>query len=128
MSSCKRKFTVKSVKEKCNAIKDIERGLSNKDVAIKYGVPKNTVSTWVKNKAKLLKAIEGGSNSKRQKIRSGDFNDVDTTVYKWFISKRSQNIPIDGVLLKEKAMQYAKELGHKEFMASDGWLRRWKER
>ena len=37
-------------------MKDIERGLSNQDVAIKNGVPKNTVSTWVKNKVKLLKS------------------------------------------------------------------------
>ena len=28
---------------------------SNKEVAAKYGLPKNTVSTWVKNKAKLLR-------------------------------------------------------------------------
>ena len=59
-----------------------------------------------------------------KKIRTWDFNAVDKTVYKWFILKRSKNIPIDGTLLKEKAMQYAKELVHKEFMASDGWFRR----
>ena len=29
-----------------------ENGLSNKDVTTKYGVPRNTVSTWAKNKHK----------------------------------------------------------------------------
>ena len=36
--------------EKCKALKDIEKGLSNKDASKKYGVPPYTVSTRVKNK------------------------------------------------------------------------------
>ena len=46
----KRKLTVKRLVEKCNALSDIEKGLSNKEVAAKYGVPTNTISTWEKNK------------------------------------------------------------------------------
>ena len=46
----KRKLTVKTLVEKCNALRDIEKDLSNKEVAVKYGVPTNTISTWVKNK------------------------------------------------------------------------------
>ena len=47
--AAKRKLAVKTLAEKCKALKDLEKGISNKDVAEKYGVPKNTVSTWVKN-------------------------------------------------------------------------------
>ena len=50
--SVKRKLNVKKLNEKCKALRDLESGLSNKKVAVKYGVLKNTVSTWVKNKAK----------------------------------------------------------------------------
>ena len=53
MSSSKRKLANKTVIEKCKAIKDLEQGMSNKDVADKYGVPRNTVSTWFENKEKL---------------------------------------------------------------------------
>ena len=43
----KRKLTVKTLVEKCNALRDIEKGLSNKKVDVsKYGVPTNTISTW----------------------------------------------------------------------------------
>ena len=50
MSSVKRQLSVKSLGEKCQTLKELEKGLSNKDVAEKYGVPKNSISTWIKNK------------------------------------------------------------------------------
>ena len=49
----KRKYNHKTLREKCQVLKDLEKGMSNKDVAAKYGVTKNTLSTWVKNKEKL---------------------------------------------------------------------------
>ena len=55
--SVKRKLNVKKLNEKCKALRDLESGLSNKEVAAKYGVPKNAVSTWVENKAKLFYCI-----------------------------------------------------------------------
>ena len=50
----KRKYTRKTLREKCQAFKDLKKGESNKDVAAKYNVPKNTLMTWVKNKEKLF--------------------------------------------------------------------------
>ena len=127
MMSVTRKLNLKNLNEKCKALRDLEYGLSNKVVAAKYGVPKNTVSTWVKNKAKLFNAMKQRSN-KRKKLKESDYKQVDDVVFKWFLSKRSRDISIDGVFIKEKALQYAKELGFNEFQAPDGWLRRWKER
>ena len=54
----KRKCTHRTLREKCQAVKDLEKGESNKDVAAKYNVPKNTLSTWVKNKEKLFDALK----------------------------------------------------------------------
>ena len=54
----KRKLAVKTLAEKCQALRDLENAISNKNVAGKYGVPKNTVSTWLKNKEKLFTAFE----------------------------------------------------------------------
>ena len=67
----KRKY-VHTLREKCQSLKDIEKGLPNKDVAAKYGVPKNTLSTWVKIKEKLFTALEKGNNVKRKMLRTGD--------------------------------------------------------
>ena len=41
---------------------------------------------------------------------------------------RCQNVPLSGAIIQEKASQYAKELSIENFKASDGYLRRWKER
>ena len=81
MFSCKRKLTKKTVIERCKAIKDLEQGMSKKDAANKYSVPRNTISTWFKNKEKLLSSLEKGrSNSKKKKLRVGEFEDVDKAV------------------------------------------------
>ena len=40
--------------EKAEALNHIEKGLSNKEVAAKYNVSKNIISTLVKNKEKVL--------------------------------------------------------------------------
>ena len=119
----KASWQLKTLTKKCQALRDLENGISNKNVAEKYGVPKNTVSTWLKNKEKLFTALEKSSN-KRKKVRESNYPDIDNVVFKWFLSQRGKSIPIDGTFIKEKAMKYAKELDANDFKASDGWLGR----
>ena len=119
----KRKFSVKTLNEKCKALKDIDKGLSNKDASKKYGVPPNTISTWIKNKENISKLW------KKPKLRGSDFEKLDNVVFWWFLSKRNQNIPIDdNLIIKEKAITYAKKLGYNYIHGSAEWLDRWKKR
>ena len=61
--------TKNTVVEKCKALKDLEKGMSNKRVAGKYNVLRNAVSTWLKNKDKLLTPLgKKRANSKWQKL------------------------------------------------------------
>ena len=123
----KRKLAVKTLAEKWQALRDLENGISNKNVAEKYGVPKNTVLTWLENKEKLFNALEKSSN-KRKKVRESNYPDIDNVVFKWFLSQRGKSIPIDRTSIKEKPMKHAKELGATDFKSSDGWLGRSKKR
>ena len=41
---------------------------------------------------------------------------------------RSENVPISGPMLKEKAIEFAKEMSVESFQASEGWLEKWKNR
>ena len=68
--------------------------MSNKDVAAKYRVQKTTLSTWVKNKEKILDWLEKGSNIKRQKLGTNSFEMVDKAIFNWFLSMWSQNVPL----------------------------------
>ena len=38
--------------------------MSNNDAAVQYSVSKNALSTWVKNKEKLLDSTEKGSKNR----------------------------------------------------------------
>ena len=76
MSSVKRQLSVKSLEEKCQPLRELVKGLSNKDVAEKYGVPKNTILTWIKNKSKYFAALEQSSN-KRKILKYSDYEWVD---------------------------------------------------
>ena len=85
----KRKYTHKTLREKFQALKDLEKGKSNKDVAAKYNIPKNTLSIWVKNKEKLFHASKKGTNVKvltREKLKSGNHELVDQAIFNCFLN------------------------------------------
>ena len=77
----KRKLNTKSIKEKCDALKEVEDGKAKLQVAAKYGIPKNTLSTWLKNKDKIFEATKKGSNSKRQQLKQGTFANLDHVMF-----------------------------------------------
>ena len=84
--------------------------------------PHHTISTWIKNKEKHFKPLEDNCSSKKRKLRESDIEKLDNVALRWFLSKWSQNILIDGNLIKEKAIAYAKELDYNNFHGSAGWL------
>jgi hypothetical protein len=104
----KRVIKTLSIQDKFNLIKDVDSGFKKKDIAIKYGVPKSTVSTILKNKEKVIKAIEEGTVSQNcKKLKKGTFENVDRAVVDWFKATRSQNILVSGALIKEKGLELA---------------------
>ena len=67
--------------------------------------------------------VKKSSISKQQKPCSRDLKKVDKSVYTWLISKQSKQIPIEGIIPREKALEFTKALGEKSFKASDCWLK-----
>lgn len=126
VAGSKRRAENKSCKIKYSALKELEKGTAPKDVAKAYNVPSSTLSTWKKNKEKIFKQFNNGLISKRSKPEK--FEDVNKAVHKWLLVMRSENIPISGTILKEKALEFAEELGVESFQASQGWLAKWKTR
>ena len=118
----------KTLNENCKTLKDIEKGLSNKDDSKTYAAPPDINSTWIKNKEKYFEALEDNCSSKKWKLRESDFEKLENVVFRWLFPKRSQNIPIDGNIIKGKAISYPKELGYSNFHSSAGWLDRWKKK
>ena len=72
---------------------------------------------------KLTGSLEKkGMNSSQKNTRCGNHEKVDKVIYYWFVGKRSPKIPIDGIIIKEKALEFARALGVTEFKASGYWL------
>ena len=124
-----RKKTALTIKEKYTALKDLKKGLSKKAIAKKFNVPKNTLTYWITNKHDIIQKYETGQlGAKRQKLSVGKHDSIDRAVYKWFMNARERNVPIGGYIIRERALDFAKELNITDFKASDGWLDRWKNR
>ena len=70
MVPIKPRLNNKPIGVKCKALKDLEKGMTNKDVAAKYGVLKNTLSTWVKNKHKLTASLKKKGTLSSQKAHA----------------------------------------------------------
>jgi centromere protein B len=53
---------------------------------------------------------------------------MEKILIEWFEGMRSANLPINGVLLKEKAIRVATRLRIENCKGSNGWLDRFKKR
>ena len=125
----KRKLATKSIIEKYKILKEVDGGNSSASIARKYNIAKQTLSNWQKNKKLIYEAVDSNSSTaKRQRFRGSPFENIDEACYKWLVNARSQSIPISAIVLKTKALYFAKEFGCNDFSASDGWLDRWKKR
>ena len=73
------------------ALKDLENGLPNEDVPAKCDVPRNAISTRVKNKYKLTALLEKKEmNCSRKNKRCGNYEKVDKSIYNWFVGEKIQ--------------------------------------
>ena len=97
----KRRHNEHTLDVKYAALMEIEGGHTNKHVSKKFNVPKNTVSTWKKNKDKIVAAFKSSGGTKRQRIKEGTYEQVNLACYKWLLIQRSENIPINGTILQE---------------------------
>ena len=100
----KQKISSKTLKEKYKAIKKIESGCPNKNVAADYDIPPNTLSTWLKSKDEIVKAFEGGASSKMQRLKPCGNENLDQALYIWFVQMRQQGVPVSGPVLGENGM------------------------
>ena len=71
-------------------------------------VPKNTLSKWKKNRERIIAAFKSSGRATRQRIKEGTYEQVNLVSYKWLLIQRSENIPIYGTILQEKALGFGK--------------------
>ncbi|CAG9584542.1 unnamed protein product [Danaus chrysippus] len=123
----KRKRVVLSLKDKINIIDSLNKGETGCKLAEKYGVGASTISDIKKNTDSILLYT---CKFKHRKVMKKPKNELlDEALFCWFLQERSTGQPISGPLLCEKALQLNKKIGgDKSFVASNGWLYRFKSR
>ncbi|CAF4892051.1 unnamed protein product [Pieris macdunnoughi] len=120
-----RKNKCLSISEKKRVIQAVEDGQYKKDVAKQFGILPSTLSMILKKKD----YITGSAFiANRKRSRQGDFPRLEECLIKWIHQCRGQNLPIGGLMLKEKAKSIAQSFGIEGFAASEGWLSNFKNR
>ena len=122
----RRKHQEVTLKVEYEALKELQKGRQKKDVAKQYGISGITLATWKKNEENIFDAFEN-SSLKCQRFKTGTYEKLNEDLLKWFTLMRGNNIPINGPIILEKAHEFAKAFDYKDFTASNGCLRGWKE-
>lgn len=116
-----------SVDDKIDAILAVDKGGKKSDIALRLGIPPNTLSTWIKNRDKIFSTYDG-TNPTRKRQRLSAYADVEEALLRWFMQARSNSVAVSGPVLIAQARKFADALGHAEFQCSSGWLDRFKQR
>ncbi|XP_077639055.1 LOW QUALITY PROTEIN: tigger transposable element-derived protein 4 [Lonchura striata] len=127
-AAVRRKKSV-TIEEKIDIISAVESGKKKADVAAKYGIKRNSLSSIMKNKEKVLEAFETlRFDPKRKRLRTAFYADLEMALMKWCRIAECLNVPVNGPMLRLKANDFAQKLGHSDFKCSNGWLDRFKSR
>jgi hypothetical protein len=113
-----------TIVEKLKIIERVKNGESKASLFRISGIPEGTIRGWMKEENKLrafVDSIEVDVGLRRKNTRLCEHSETDECLYKWFLQKRSERAPINGVILKAQAVQFNKLLGGDEtFEVSDG--------
>ncbi|GBL91920.1 Tigger transposable element-derived protein 4 [Araneus ventricosus] len=115
-----------STNEKNLILHEVDKDAKKKDIALKFGIPPNSLSTRIKNSDKIQNFDSSNSCSKR--LKTCVYEDVDEAVLKWIHTMRDKNDTISGPFTIEKALQFAKPLEYDEFRGSNGRFEKFKRR
>lgn len=125
--NCKRKDL--TLKEKIDVL---EYATANKctqlELAKKFQISQTQVSKLLKNKEKILNAVKRNANPNLKRQRSGKEAAIEEALLRWFYEAQALNVPINGLILSQKAEDLARELNISNFKVTNGWMCRWKKR
>ncbi|KAH8367147.1 hypothetical protein KR084_003994 [Drosophila pseudotakahashii] len=121
-----------SLEEKMEVIRTQEQNkLTVRDLAKRFNIGKTQAAEILKHKEAIKRGLSTGHlkmNQMRRNPLSQQGSHIDELCFEWFSRARSENIPISGEMVRDKAKQIAEEAGYPSFSASSGWLQKWRKR
>lgn len=124
-----RKQTAISLERKIELLNAVdEKRRTKTEICKEFGIANSTLSTIIKNRVNITSMFERSVfEPERKRMRTAKHEDLEKAVLIWFKQARSQNAPISGPLLLEKADELAKQMNIK-FSANPGWFERFKKK
>lgn len=123
------KRTRLSLKEKFNLIQDHKNQMKIEDLSKKYKCGKTAVYDTLKMQKQIVDEYMATDNTDmktKQQVRK--FREIDEQTYNWLNQVLSKKLPVSGVMIQEKAKEFAENSNETEFKASNGWLEKFKLR
>ncbi|XP_033231637.1 uncharacterized protein K02A2.6-like [Belonocnema kinseyi] len=94
--STKRTLKTLTLAEKVALIREVQKGAKKKsEIAADFGIRRNTLSTYLKNKDKIIQEYSSSqTNQSRKRCRDATNEELDGCVTKWFKQARDKKIPV----------------------------------
>lgn len=123
-------YCAKTVKEKVEILRKVDQGNSSKyEIARKHGIPPSTLSTYIRNRTAIENAYEAEDfGASRKRLRTAKFPELESALIIWVKEMRAQSIALSGPIIMAKAADFALRLDIEDFVASEGWFHRFRER
>ena len=101
-----------ALRHKVALINEAESGKSCRQLADQFNIGRTQANSIIKRKAELL--LEYDQNNcldRKRKLQKTGNEDVNIICWEWFQTARSQNIPLSGPMLQEKALSLCQGAG-----------------
>ena len=108
--------------QRVKVIQRSQNGDSIKALQEQFDVGRTQITCILKDKESIMKRWESGESGDRKlKLSSkAKYHEVNEKLLAFFQETRARNIPLNGPMLKGKALQISLELGLDDFQASNG--------
>lgn len=115
-----------SLQQKQDIINNLDKKIgTQKSLANIYGVDQSTISKIYQKKAMILSRT---NNKHVKSLKGAQYDNMEKCLVDYVSHLRSNNLPVSGDLIREKALEFANKAGNSNFKASNGWFENFKQR
>ncbi|KAH7943838.1 hypothetical protein HPB52_011981 [Rhipicephalus sanguineus] len=98
-----------TMEKKAAIIKQVQSGRSQAEVGREFGISKQTVSDFIKNKAKILEVAAKSTGAGKKNASHGVYPQLEEALLVWLSAMIAKKIPVSGDILKQKAEAVTQE-------------------
>ncbi|KAH7955555.1 hypothetical protein HPB52_001282 [Rhipicephalus sanguineus] len=98
------------MEKKAAIIKQVQSGRSQTEVGREFGISKQTVSDFIKNKAKILEVAAKSTGAGKKNASQDVYPQLEEALLVWLSAMIAKKIPVSGDILKQKAEVFALQM------------------